>query len=237
MALIAQSVAQTILHSVDLFGTAAFAVSGALRAVEKRPDFVGMLILATATAVGGGVIRDLVLDRPVVFLQDWGYPLVILLATVAVFSFPVAFLRRERILLYFDAIGLGVFTAISASVCWDTQTVTPLSILYLAVICGCAGGTIRDLLIGRTSLVLLNELYVTPAAFGAAALMLARSLRLDHSASLALAFLVTTTFRCLAIHYHWTLPRLLEVKTAPPVLSIDIDSNRDVQHPLTEKHP
>ena len=69
-----------ILHAIDLFGTASFAFSGALRAIDRRPDFVGMVILAGATAVGGGVLRDLILQRQTFILTNGEYPLVIVLS-------------------------------------------------------------------------------------------------------------------------------------------------------------
>ena len=77
-----------VLHAIDLFGTASFAFSGALRAIDRRPDFVGMVILAGATAVGGGVLRDLILQRQTFILTNGEYPLVIVLGAVVTFLFP-----------------------------------------------------------------------------------------------------------------------------------------------------
>ncbi|MEZ0263566.1 MAG: trimeric intracellular cation channel family protein, partial [Phycisphaerae bacterium] len=107
-----------ILYWVDLAGVAGFALSGALRAVDRRPDFVGMLILACCTAMGGGAVRDVLLGREVAFLRNGAYPLVVLLAVVAVCVFPATLIRRKRVFEYFDAIGLGVFTALTASLTW-----------------------------------------------------------------------------------------------------------------------
>src|SRR5208283_3790511 len=100
-----------LLHAIDLFGTASFAFSGALRAIDRRPDFVGMVILAGATAVGGGVLRDLIRQRQTFILTNGEYPLVIVLSAVVTFLFPRSVLRREQVFKYFDAIGLGVFSA------------------------------------------------------------------------------------------------------------------------------
>ena len=80
----------TAPYVLDLVGTASFAFSGALRGLRRRPDIVGMTVLAGATAVGGGVIRDLVLDRPVVMLADMNYPLVILLSVIVTALFPAS---------------------------------------------------------------------------------------------------------------------------------------------------
>src|SRR5512135_1160055 len=103
----------SIIYAIDLFGTASFAFSGALRVIDRRPDFVGMLMLAGATAAGGSVLRDVILNRDVAMLRDWGYPIVILASVVVTFLFPRELIRRESIFKYFDAIGLGVFSAIT----------------------------------------------------------------------------------------------------------------------------
>src|SRR5882757_3238905 len=96
----------SLLYALDLFGTASFAVSGALRAMHRRPDFVGMVILATATAIGGGTLRDVLLRRDLVALHDAAYPLVILLATAAVFCFPKILRPNMAAVRYADALGL-----------------------------------------------------------------------------------------------------------------------------------
>lgn len=107
-----------LIYAVDLVGTAGFAVSGALRATRRRPDFVGMLILATATAMGGGTLRDLRLRRELAVLSDWTFPLVILISSALVFLWPASVAKRERWVRYFDMVGLGVFSAITAGVAW-----------------------------------------------------------------------------------------------------------------------
>jgi|GEM_PF-662712 len=198
----------TVLYAVDLVGTASFAFSGALRAADRRPDIVGMLILAAATAAGGSVFRDVVLNRDVAMLRDGGYPAVILLATVVTFFFPASVSRRERLFKSFDALGLGVFSAITASVAWHTPGIHPLSVLLVATVAGCAGGVVRDLVIRKDTLVLANELYVTPVMIGAAALMAVERLGAPPLAGFLAAMGVTTGIRLLAIRFEWRLPRL-----------------------------
>jgi uncharacterized membrane protein YeiH len=199
----------SVLHAIDLFGTASFAFSGALRAIDRRPDFVGMVILAGATAVGGGVLRDLILQRQTFILTNGEYPLVILLSVVITFLFPRSVLRRERVFKYFDGIGLGVFSALTASALWQSPHANPLSILFIATFAGCAGGAIRDVLINKPSLVLENELYVTPVLIGAAGLMVVRVCGGGEMPSYLTAMVLTTGIRFVAIHRDWRLPRLL----------------------------
>jgi uncharacterized membrane protein YeiH len=200
--------ATTAIYAVDLLGTASFAFSGALRAVDRRPDFVGMLILAAVTALGGGVLRDVIIRRDILFLHDFAYPLAVLLSAIAVCLFPAHLLRRERAFRYFDAVGLGVFSATTAAVTWHTPGVSALSVLFVATATGCAGGVVRDLLIEKPSLVLANELYVTPAILGAAALILSESLGAPALWPLFIAMILTTTLRILAIRFEWRLPRI-----------------------------
>lgn len=201
-----------ILYAIDLFGTASFAFSGAMRVIDRRPDVIGMLILAGATAAGGSILRDMILSRPVMILRDAGYPAVILAATLVTFFYPRFVRRRETIFKYFDAIGLGVFSAITASVAFNTPGMNVLSVLAIACVCGCAGGVVRDLIIHKPSLVLANELYVTPVMIGAACLMGLEALGVPNLAAFVAAILVTTGTRILAIVYDWRLPRILTVE-------------------------
>ncbi len=142
-------------------------------------------------------------------LVDGAYPLVIILCTVAAFFFPIIIRRRERWLRYFDAIGLGVFSALTASAACQTPSINWLSILFLSMFTGCAGGVIRDVLIQKPSLVLQNELYVTPVVVGTTGLLIVRMLGGGELACLLVAMLLTSVLRILAIHYDWRLPRLL----------------------------
>lgn len=209
-----------IIYAIDLFGTASFAFSGALRVMDRRPDFIGMLILAAATAAGGSVLRDVILNRDVMMLRDWGYPLVILGSVILTFLFPRELRRRESVFKYFDAIGLGVFSAMTASITWNTPGINPLSVLYIATIAGCAGGVVRDLVIRKETLVLSNELYVTPVMMGAASLMLAQRLGASSTTAFVIAMFVTTGLRLAAIRFDWRLPRILVAiensELAPP---------------------
>lgn len=204
---------QQLLYAVDLAGTASFALSGALRALDRKPDVVGMLILASSAAVGGGVFRDLVLRRDVLFLQDGMYPLMILLAVAAVCVFPKWILRREKMFQYFDAVGLGVFTAFTAQLT-HRAGVNPLSVLFVATFAGCIGGVARDLMMGKETLVMSNQVYVTTAIFGTAALILLDRFSNLPGSGFWAAMAITTTIRWCAIAWDWRLPRLFDVPRA-----------------------
>lgn len=196
-----------LMHVLDLMGTAAFAFSGALRSLPKRPDMVGMTILAGATAIGGGLVRDVVLQRPTPILADASYPLVILLSVAVAFFFPGRLLRHEKFFQYFDAVGLGVFSAIGAGLAMDKH-LNPLSVLFVAAITGAGGGIIRDVLCIQMPLVLYREIYILAVLAGAGALLAVRWLGGSQDAAFVVAMALTTAIRVLAIRFGWRLPRV-----------------------------
>jgi uncharacterized membrane protein YeiH len=196
-----------MLYVLDLLGTSAFAFSGALCAIRRRPDPVGMVILATATAIGGGMIRDVLLGSPARVLADVNYLLVTLLsAGICIFA-PRILLHQRRFFLYFDALGLGVFSAIGAAFAIK-QNMNPLSVLFIAAITGAGGGIVRDVLLGKMPVVLYRDIYISAVMAGAGLMMLLRLTPLPEWAPPVSAFAATTTIRVLAIRFNWRLPRI-----------------------------
>jgi len=207
---------QAFIYTLDLIGTASFAFSGALRGLGRRPDLVGLTILAAATAIGGGIVRDVVLDRTVHMLWDPAYLLVILGAAVATYVFPRKLTGRSSLFEYFDAVGLGVFSAIGAGIAYSTGPamgfswypgVNPISVVFIAAITGAGGGVIRDILLSRMPLVLYREVYILAVVLGAVALIVTRELGGGVIAGFLAAMIVTTGIRIPAIRFGWSLPR------------------------------
>ena len=206
--------ASSLIYSLDLFGTASFAFSGALRAVDRKPDFVGMLILAGATAVGGSIFRDAILDRPAVVFKDPGYAYVILFSVIVTFFFTNFVLKRGKLFQYFDAVGFGIYSAITATYAWGVLGYHPLSVILLASFTGCAGGVVRDLIIQKPTVVLSDELYLTPMIFGTIAMMLSRHfLGFGEIAGFFTAFGITLSLRLGAVIYDWRLPRVFLISS------------------------
>ncbi|MGL4943743.1 MAG: trimeric intracellular cation channel family protein [Thermoguttaceae bacterium] len=201
--------ATQIIYGLDLFGTMSFAFSGAIRVIDRRPDFVGMLILATATAIGGATLRDTVLNRDVMILQDPTYSVLIILSVCISFFFPRSMLRGGRLFQYFDAVGLGVFAAITANVAWGTYHMHPIPMVLVACFCGCAGGVVRDLVIQKPTVILSDELVVTPIILGTISLMIVRTIGFGELVGLFTAIVVAMTLRTFAIIYDLRMPRLL----------------------------
>ena len=156
-----------MLHTLDLIGVAVFAISGALAAGRKRLDLLGVIVLGLVTAVGGGTIRDLLLDRhPIFWLADPSYVLVIVAAALLT----VAYVRWRPppagALLYADAIGLAMFSVTGAQIA-ERAGVPALGGIVLGTITGAAGGAVRDVLSAEIPLVLRRgDLYASAAILG-----------------------------------------------------------------------
>ncbi|MDR1957577.1 MAG: trimeric intracellular cation channel family protein [Planctomycetaceae bacterium] len=206
---------QIYIYILDLIGTGAFAFSGALRVVDRRPDFVGMLILAAATAIGGGMFRDMALNRSPVALHDIGYPLVILACVCITFFFPVWILRRRELFKYFDAVGLGAFSVFTTLAAWKAG-LNPFALIMIAGFSSCIGGVVRDVIIQKPTIILDNDLYITPMVLGCIGFMATTSLGACEPVASATAFFVTVGLRIASMIWDIRLPRVLWVHTDFP---------------------
>jgi uncharacterized membrane protein YeiH len=193
---------------LDLAGVFVFAVSGALAAVRKRFDIVGVAALAIVTAVGGGIIRDVLLgERPPAALRDVWYLLVPIGAAVITMWWHGTLLQMQRSILVFDAAGLGLFCVTGAIKSVDAG-LNLVAAIGLGVITATGGGILRDVLSGEQPLIFRANtvLYAIPAAFGAALVALAWRADLG-SAPLALAIAAAVfLFRMAALRYGWKAP-------------------------------
>ena len=156
----------TAVHIMDFLGVAVFAVSGVLAAGRKHLDWFGVLVIAMVTAVGGGTLRDLLIDRPVFWLADTGFLWVIIAATLL--TMVVVRIRNIplRALLVADALGLALF-AISGARIAETAGYGGIVAVILGTMSGVAGGVLRDMLIAEIPLLLRDgEIYATAALLG-----------------------------------------------------------------------
>ncbi len=206
--------AQFVIYMFDLIGTAAFAISGALRAMDRRPDFIGMLLLAGLTAIGGGMMRDAILGREAAALSDPNYMYMILIPVIFLYFFPSSFWKRADLFNYFDAFGYGAFAGIAANI-GVHNGMNLFAVMILAVLTGCGGGVIRDVIIGKASLPLSDELYVIPVLCGSAALYFLNCIPIStitpqkmNILGFLTAFLITTGWRIVAISWNIRLPRV-----------------------------
>lgn len=189
----------------SLIGTIAFAVSGAIVAMEEEYDILGVYVLGLVTAFGGGVVRNLLIGVPVTTLWEHGWLLrAALIAMTLVFLLPPAWIQWWKAWeSFFDAIGLSAF-AIQGAL-YATQMGHPLSaILVAAVMTGIGGGMIRDVLAGRKPLVLRDEIYAVWAIMAGLAVGLGFG---KSTLQLSLLFGAVIVMRMLSVLFKWKLPR------------------------------
>ena len=156
------------LYLLDMFGIAVFAVSGALTAGRKNMDLFGVIVVAVVTAIGGGTVRDVLLDRhPVFWIEDPAYLVVILATAAATLAYGRFFTPPRASLLYADAFGLALFTLVGAEIAYEAG-VAGLIVVVMGTITGAAGGVMRDVLCAEVPLILRREIYATASIAGGA---------------------------------------------------------------------
>jgi uncharacterized membrane protein YeiH len=195
-----------IIYGLDLFGVAVFAISGSLAAGRKRMDVFGVIVLGLVTALGGGSLRDALLDSgPVFWVEDPGYLLVAVASSLLTFIAVRVISIPWRGLLISDALGLSVFMAIGTAKALAITGSASVAIV-MGVMTGVAGGMIRDVLSAEVPLILRKEIYATAALCGSVAYVILLRLGVGNIACLMLSAAVTLLIRLAAIHWSFSLP-------------------------------
>lgn len=196
----------TLLLVLDLCGIFVFAISGALVAVRKDLDIFGVLVLAGTTGLGGGFLRDVLIDAtPPAALADWRYLTVPVAAGLVTFVFHPAVGRLERVFTVFDAAGLGLFCVTGALKALD-YGLGPVPAALMGMVTGIGGGMARDLLAGRVPVIFSSELYATPALLGATWAVVAQGLGLDVGLVALPGVVICVGLRLLALRRNWRAP-------------------------------
>lgn len=192
---------------LDLVGIFVFAISGGLVAVRKDLDVFGVLLLAGTTGLGGGFLRDLLIDAaPPAALTDWRYLAVPVVAGLLTFGYHPTLGRMERTVNVFDAFGLALFCVAGALKALD-HGLGPVPAALLGMTTGIGGGILRDLLAGRVPVVFRGELYATPALAGAFVAVVGTELDAPRTVVTVLGALVCLVWRLLALWRGWQAPR------------------------------
>ncbi len=196
-----------ILHLLDLAGVAVFAISGALAAGRNRLDLFGVVVIALVTAIGGGTIRDLLLDRhPIFWISDVSYLIVIFAATVLTIIWVRIRQPPFAALLVADALGLALF-AISGAQITERLALPAVVIVMMGTITGVAGGMIRDVLTAQIPLVLRKgTLYASTAVAGIIVYLSLQSLGLARPTASAAGMLTVAALRFASIAWGLSLP-------------------------------
>jgi uncharacterized membrane protein YeiH len=196
----------SVLPALDLLGVAVFAVSGAELALEEQLDLFGVLVLAAVTALGGGLLRDLLLGAtPPAALKDGRYLVVALLTGVLVFLAAGRTTRIAGTVRVFDAAGLGLFVATGTTKALDAGLGT-VPAIAVGCLTGIGGGMARDVLVGEVPVVLRRELYAVPAALGAAVVTVGNGLDLDRGPIAAAGAGLVFAVRMLGVWRDWHFP-------------------------------
>lgn len=199
---------EQLFYTADLFGVAVFAITGALMAGRKSMDLFGVLVMGIVTALGGGTLRDLILNNhPLIWIRDDTYILVASLAALGtVFWVRMTRPIPEKGLLIADAVGLAVFTINGTALA--LQYGTPVSTaVIMGVMTGVIGGVIRDVLCNEIPLIFQKEIYATACIAGALSLIGLRLLDIPDWLAACLAMLILLAARLAAIQWHLCLPR------------------------------
>lgn len=192
---------------IEILGTIAFAMSGSFAAMQKRLDPFGVLIIAFVTAVGGGTVRDVLLDVPVFWMHD-------MIACSVIFAtclFSMIFKSVEKkfrvTLSIFDSFGLGLFTIVGIQKGLSAE-LHPVICLTLGTITGCFGGIIRDILLNRIPLIFRKEIYATACIVGGGVfLVLAKYTNLSYGFVQISTILSIVAIRTFAQKYQWQIPK------------------------------
>jgi uncharacterized membrane protein YeiH len=194
------------LVTLDLAGIFVFAISGALVAVRKDLDIFGVLVLAGTTGLGGGFLRDVLIDAtPPAALEDWRYLVVPVVAGLLTFAFHPALGRMERTVNVFDAFGLALFCVSGAIKALD-YGLGPLPAALMGMVTGIGGGMLRDLLAGRVPVIFRGELYATPALVGSVIAVVGIRLDLPTSVVAVTGAGICLAWRLLAMWRGWQAP-------------------------------
>ncbi|WP_027383589.1 trimeric intracellular cation channel family protein [Epilithonimonas caeni] len=192
---------------IEVLGTISFAMSGSFAAMQKRLDPFGVLIIAFVTSVGGGTVRDLLLDVPVFWMTDMLTCSLIFFTCVFSMIFKSIEKNFKVTLFIFDSFGLGLFTIIGIQKGLN-EGLHPLICLTLGTITGCFGGIIRDILLNRIPLVFRKEIYATACIIGGGIfLLLSEYSVLSYGFIQIFTIILIVTIRTLAVKYHWQIPK------------------------------
>lgn len=192
---------------IDILGTIAFAISGVLTALNKRLDPFGILIIAFVTAVGGGTLRDILIDANIAWMRNLTYVYVILGSTI----FAVAFRKRlgyiRRSLFLFDTIGIALYTIVGVEK-GIAAGFHPIICIALGTMTACFGGVLRDILCNEIPIIFRKEIYATACILGASAYFLLQYSPIPEDFIVIISGSIVMIVRLLAVYFNLSLPSI-----------------------------
>ena len=203
------SLSMTLLIQIlDLFGTMAFAVTGAFKAIEHGSDIVGIIILSTITGVAGGVIRDIIFGKfpPTAVINSLYIAITASTGVVIFFLYPLL-KKHWNLFLKFDAVGLGVFTVIGSTFAYNLFGLNFLAMSFAGILTAIGGGILRDVFVNEIPLVFVKEFYASASFAGILTLFAMLSVNINLSIAAIPSIIITTSLRIIAMKFNWNLPR------------------------------
>jgi uncharacterized membrane protein YeiH len=197
---------------IDLAGTFAFAISGAVAAKQKGLDIFGILVVAFTVACGGGIMRDVFTGAiPPAGLSDWRYLFVSVIAAIITMSLNSFLKLFNRPVLLFDALGLSLFAVSGAEKALALNHNNEVAVL-LGMITAVGGGVIRDIFLNRIPVIFQKEIYASAALLGGGVVVAGHYWGLPNNWVFPAGFLLCFLLRLLALKYHWELPSFSKEK-------------------------
>lgn len=197
----------SLLLILDILGTIAFAVSGGLTAMKKRLDLFGIFIIAFVTAVGGGTLRDILIDAPVTWMNDLTFFYVIVIATILAVIFRKKLNYVRRSLFLFDTIGIALYTIVGVEK-GIAAGFSPTICVALGTISACFGGVIRDILCNEIPVIFRKNVYATACILGGFAYFLLIKTTLTSDFVVLISGAIVFVIRLLAVIFNLSLPRI-----------------------------
>lgn len=196
----------SLFNILDLLGTIAFAISGALSAMNRRLDLFGIFIIAFVTAIGGGTIRDILIgNTPVTWMENIIYIYVIGLVTIPAIIFRKDLDHLKKSLFLFDSIGLGIFTITGVEI-GIQNGLNPIICITLGAMTGTFGGVIRDILCNEIPVIFRKEIYATACIVGGFAFIIFYELGMAQDVIYIITSLTVILIRLFAVKFHISLP-------------------------------
>ena len=195
---------------LDYLGTIAFAVTGASKAITHKADIFGILVLATVVGVAGGITRDVIFGRFPTAFSDPIYISITVVVGVVMFFLYTKFRSKMNIWLVFDAIGLGVFSILGASIAYQVVGMEFLPMLFGGMITAIGGGILRDVFVREIPIVFVKEVYAVASIIGIVVFYGILNAGVDIQIASVIGIVVATGTRLLAMKYNWNLPKVKE---------------------------
>ncbi len=195
------------IQILDIIGTIAFAISGALAALSKKLDAFGVIIIAFVTAAGGGTLRDILLGvSPVSWMTNMNLVYTILICVIVTFIFSKRLLKLRKTLFLFDSVGIGIYTVVGLEM-GLIAGLHPIICVTLGCISACFGGVIRDILVNEIPVIFRKNIYATACIAGGSVYFILLRFNVPENIIFIASGVSVIMIRILAVHFKWQLPR------------------------------